>query len=575
MRHTITSRRGKLMALAACILTGASSPSLAQTRPEYQVIFDDFDYASESELFGWNSWTDLDGKPLSRDRAWFRASWEANEYAPTAHVYIDRPGEVRLQADGGHFFTWKSGWMPPVLSSGFVHRTGTWAARIRFDDIAMGRKTDTPLTHAFWTFSPNIACVTDPTDRNCPRSDKRWSEFNHEWNNYFDPPREQFLANGGIVDGEDDDAGEFRMRDPATPNSTDLSCRRYDDVIEKSISDSDECMEWFVSDQDRSRYVDLIIQYDNENLVFEAIARNENPSKQAGHAIEMREVVKLGRRVQPMVTKFSVIGKTRDKCLDRQIMDLSCWKQDRALGFSAEWFFYTPDTNLSAQDIDANVKWLRENRRIRVNTTGRSLDRPRRQGRLSIVLESPITNSRRDWIVVPSQRSTLYYRLKIGWSYRTKRTPDETWSGWSEALTDGFTFNPGLKYEDYYNVNVSVSVTDWYDAGNTRTLSACLSDYGRSTVPCTEKIDRYRLGDNHPDPFNPSTTISFEIPFDAPVRVSVYNALGQEVARPVDDFRKEGSYSVRWDASAFGSGVYFYELTSGVFRDLKTMVLLR
>ena len=575
MKLSVTASLRVLLLTVFILWTVAFGPSTAQVRPEYPVIFDDFEYESESELLNANWWTDLEGKPLVRERAWFKSSWEAHDFAPTAHLRFDRPGEVRIEVQGGHFYGWKPGWMPPILSSGFAHRTGTWVSRIRFDDIAMGRKTETPQTHAFWTFSPNVVCLTDPTHGDCSRSDKRWSEFNHEWNNYFDRSREQFLAKGRIVDGEEGAVSEIRMRDPEAPTSADLSCRRYGHAIVESIGDSDACMEWFVSDADRSRYVDLMIQYDNEDLVFEAVAYDENVSKRQVHSIAMREVVELGRRVQPMVTKFSLLGNTRDKCLDLQIVDLECWKQDKTLGFSVDWFFYSPETKLTASMVAKNVKWLQENGRTRVNTTGKTLTRPRRRGRLSVVLESPLKNSRREWVAVPSQRSTKHYRLKIRWRYRTKRTPEESWSGWSVFSTGGFTFDPGLKYEKYYKFNVSAIVSDWFDGENSTAVSGCLSDYGGNTVSCTERFDHYRLGENYPDPFNPETTISFEIPFHAPVRLTVYNAIGQEVARLLDGYREEGSYSVRWDAAGFGSGLYFYEMKSGVFRQIKKMVLLR
>ena len=70
----------------------------------------------------------------------------------------------------------------------------------------------------------------------------------------------------------------------------------------------------------------------------------------------------------------------------------------------------------------------------------------------------------------------------------------------------------------------------------------------------------YALEQNYPNPFNPSTTIRFQLPADGSVRLSVYNALGQEVARLVDGVKEEGYHSVEWNGGNFSSGVYFYRL---------------
>ncbi|HLF15236.1 MAG TPA: T9SS type A sorting domain-containing protein, partial [Bacteroidota bacterium] len=70
----------------------------------------------------------------------------------------------------------------------------------------------------------------------------------------------------------------------------------------------------------------------------------------------------------------------------------------------------------------------------------------------------------------------------------------------------------------------------------------------------------YALEQNYPNPFNPSTTITFQLPADGWVRLTVYNALGQEVANLVDGMQEEGYHSVEWNGGNVASGVYFYRL---------------
>ncbi|HIE56513.1 MAG TPA: T9SS type A sorting domain-containing protein, partial [Chromatiaceae bacterium] len=73
--------------------------------------------------------------------------------------------------------------------------------------------------------------------------------------------------------------------------------------------------------------------------------------------------------------------------------------------------------------------------------------------------------------------------------------------------------------------------------------------------------ERYRLRQNFPNPFNPSTHITVDLPEAGQVNLSVYNINGQKVAELLKGFRKAGSYEVIFDGSGLSSGVYFYRLS--------------
>ncbi len=85
------------------------------------------------------------------------------------------------------------------------------------------------------------------------------------------------------------------------------------------------------------------------------------------------------------------------------------------------------------------------------------------------------------------------------------------------------------------------------------------------------------LAQNYPNPCNPSTTIQYTIPVGTNGRTSlrVYEKLGREVATLVNETKDPGGYTVRWDASGFGSGVYFYRLQAGSFVSTRKMLLLK
>jgi len=85
----------------------------------------------------------------------------------------------------------------------------------------------------------------------------------------------------------------------------------------------------------------------------------------------------------------------------------------------------------------------------------------------------------------------------------------------------------------------------------------------------------YSLSQNYPNPFNPVTKIRYEIPKSAFVILKIYNVLGMEVTALVNENKQTGSYEVEWDASNFPSGVYFYELTAGKFKQSKKMLMVK
>ncbi len=91
---------------------------------------------------------------------------------------------------------------------------------------------------------------------------------------------------------------------------------------------------------------------------------------------------------------------------------------------------------------------------------------------------------------------------------------------------------------------------------------------------------KFELGQNMPNPFNPNTVIVFAVPRPTEIRVEVFNVLGQKVKTLANEFSKAGYKRVEWDGtddngSSVASGVYLYRLTAGDFSETKKMLLLK
>lgn len=85
----------------------------------------------------------------------------------------------------------------------------------------------------------------------------------------------------------------------------------------------------------------------------------------------------------------------------------------------------------------------------------------------------------------------------------------------------------------------------------------------------------FRLYTNYPNPFNPVSTIKFDIPKISLTKLIIFDILGHEVARLVNEQLKPGSYEVEWDASNYSSGVYIYRLITENYSDTRKMVLIK
>lgn len=85
----------------------------------------------------------------------------------------------------------------------------------------------------------------------------------------------------------------------------------------------------------------------------------------------------------------------------------------------------------------------------------------------------------------------------------------------------------------------------------------------------------YRLDQNFPNPFNPSTKITFTLRENSFVTLKVFDILGKEVAVLINEVLIEGNHQVEFNGSNLESGIYFYEIRANDYRDVKKLILLK
>lgn len=112
--------------------------------------------------------------------------------------------------------------------------------------------------------------------------------------------------------------------------------------------------------------------------------------------------------------------------------------------------------------------------------------------------------------------------------------------------------------------------TQWTDSN----FTTCLPLVGiGGTISEIPKV--FKLYTNYPNPFNPVTTIRYDVPRATNMKIVIYDILGKEVDILVNGYIKPGSHEVKWDATNYASGTYFYRFESDAYTEVKKMSVVK
>ena len=113
-----------------------------------------------------------------------------------------------------------------------------------------------------------------------------------------------------------------------------------------------------------------------------------------------------------------------------------------------------------------------------------------------------------------------------------------------------------------------------YESGYSENIQAIPFNESNMTA-VTIVPTKFELSQNHPNPFNPVTTIRYALPENSHVHLAIYNLNGQLIEKLMDEEKTPGYYSVLWNATRYSSGVYFYKLTAGDYVEIRKCVLIK
>lgn len=210
----------------------------------------------------------------------------------------------------------------------------------------------------------------------------------------------------------------------------------------------------------------------------------------------------------------------------------------------------------------------------------------------SPVRVNDVTTNNQYWPVVQCDNNgnlyVIYYDTRLGASQINAHIAYSTDAGntWVNQQLSDSSFaatqtNTDVRFGDYINIDAYSGkvVTVWTDqrkgVPNQEIYTANLTGLISVNPVSSEVPADFNLSQNYPNPFNPVTRIVFDIPKASYVNINVYDALGRLVTKLVDMELNPGSYSTEFDGSNLTSGVYFYEIEAGAYKDVKKMVLIK
>jgi hypothetical protein len=194
------------------------------------------------------------------------------------------------------------------------------------------------------------------------------------------------------------------------------------------------------------------------------------------------------------------------------------------------------------------------------------------------------------WQVDLGSAAVSYGKVEINWrsgrhakSYQIRVSNSANFSTFTRVFstttgsggTETITLTGAPRTERYVRIAMSVPNNAYYGINEFKVCSSTSAAGKLSASAEAGVLTSLTLEQNFPNPFNPSTNISFGLPEESLVTLKIYNLIGEEVAILVNERRTAGTHSVVFDASHLPSGVYFSVLQIGEIRQVRRLVLMK
>ena len=175
----------------------------------------------------------------------------------------------------------------------------------------------------------------------------------------------------------------------------------------------------------------------------------------------------------------------------------------------------------------------------------------------------------------------LYWETAYGKEYKIYLSDDN--SNWTEIYhqtngvggSESIIHQSSARYVQIYGIQRG---TEWgYSLWEVQIFNDPEITSIKEKNKIANNLKGFILYNNYPNPFNPSTVISYQLPVISNVSLKIFDILGNEVTTLVNKQQQPGDYEILFEADKLrlSSGVYFYQLICGEFMEVKRMVLLK
>lgn len=165
-------------------------------------------------------------------------------------------------------------------------------------------------------------------------------------------------------------------------------------------------------------------------------------------------------------------------------------------------------------------------------------------------------------LIVTTDNGLIWYQ-NLGGSFSQGQVIDEEEKASADVIAHDLNDDGSV---EIILTNFLSNKVAWYE----NTIQTTATDTEISELPNT-----FRLEQNFPNPFNPSTTIQYSLPKASNVQIDVFDMMGRNVATLIDQRQNAGTHSVNFNAEQLSSGVYFYRLQAENFTQIQKMVLIK
>ena len=371
---------------------------------------------------------------------------------------------------------------------------------------------------------------------------------------------QMFEFNAGAAFDTGETAGGIPLRNSLLPNASPFTCYLSSNGEITNIPDPIACMSYIAKKDTDHPWVQLVIQYDSKDAVFSL----RSPLDDDSHVF-MSMRVAVNKRSLPMLVNLGIHTPN-------SVLKLA--ETDRT-SFEIDWFYYSPETSLSAEQILEHVDVFRSKDWPRVN-----LDR----AKLSVSELTPWridevrtpTEEDPHWTVLPIMRFT--HAIEVQWNYRTRQEADSFFTPWSGWARGGLEFSlPQAPYEVEMDVRIRDHFASEYEErSNWANVSCIRFNYQTNERShCTggaQETNRFSfdqlpqelfLDSPYPNPVSTSATVRFGLHNEDRISIGVFDVLGREVKTLIDRDLSRGYHEIAWDASNLPAGRYFLRIQSG------------